>query len=82
MSVRLEVLWKHYSSYFMGAIVFLGGLQQFTTAVDGLPKWVGPLLAVAALVAKTIPQTPAPVPMVKGTPVEASYGESVMDASK
>lgn len=53
---KTEVLWKHYSSWFLGAIVALGTLHEFGLEIEGLPRWVTPVLAVCALVAKLIPQ--------------------------
>ena len=53
---KIEVLWKHYSSWFLGAIVALGGLQQAGIEIEGLPKWITTALAICALVAKLVPQ--------------------------
>ncbi len=56
MLKRLPVLWKHYSSYFLGAIVALGGIQQAGFEIEGLPKWITTALALCALAAKLVPQ--------------------------
>jgi hypothetical protein len=73
---KIEVLWKHYSSWFLGAIVALGALHEFGLEIEGLPRWVTPVLAVCALVAKLVRQAPAPV----GS--DPSYGESLDEARK
>jgi hypothetical protein len=58
----LSVLWKHYSSWILYAIIALGGAQQAGIQIDGLPKWICTALAICALVAKTVPQGAATPP--------------------
>lgn len=54
---RLHVLWRHYSSWCLYALIALGGLQEFAPALaDYLPRWVLVATAFAALAAKLIPQ--------------------------
>lgn len=75
---KIEVLWKHYSSWFLGAIVALGALHEFGLEIEGLPRWVTPVLAVCALVAKLVPQAPK-APVKTSDP---SYGEGLTEAAK
>lgn len=57
MKPRLEVLWKHYSSYLIYAIIALGSLQDYIPqVVEYVPRQVVVAIAVAALIAKLIPQ--------------------------
>jgi hypothetical protein len=72
------VLWKHYSSWFLGAIVAVGTLHQFGLEIEGLPRWVTPVLAVCALVAKLVPQSRLPTPVSS----DPSYGELLDEARK
>lgn len=73
---KIEVLWKHYSSWFLGAIIALGAVQEAGLEIEGLPKWITTALAVCALVAKLVRQTPQPL----GS--DPSYGESLDEARK
>lgn len=58
MKARLEVLWRHYSSWMIYAIIGIGGLQEFVPDLsEYLPKQIITGIAVAALIAKLIPQT-------------------------
>lgn len=58
MRSRLWVLAKHYSSYLLYAIITLGSLQEYSTSVsEYVPRWVLVVIAIAALISKTIPQT-------------------------
>ena len=75
---KINVLWRHYSSWFLGAIVALGALHEFGLGIEGLPRWVTPVLAVCALAAKLVKQ--APVNAAVGS--DPSYGESVDEARK
>lgn len=57
MTKRLYVLWRHFSSWFLYAIIALGSLQEFSVGLaDLLPRWVLVALAFAALAAKLFPQ--------------------------
>ncbi len=57
MIKRLHVLWRHYSSWLLYAIIALGSLQEFAVGLaDFLPRWVLVVLAFAALAAKLVPQ--------------------------
>ena len=58
---RLHVLWRHYSSWCLYALIALGGLQEASVPLaDYLPRWVMIALAFAALAAKVVPQTKPP----------------------
>ena len=56
MILDLKVLWQHYSSYFLTAIVVLGGLNEYVGEIAGIPHWITIVLAICALISKTIPQ--------------------------
>ena len=71
---QINVLWKHYSSWFLAAIVALGAMQEAGVQIDGLPQWATALLAVCALAAKLVRQAPPPAPPTGSDP---SYGESL-----
>ena len=73
---QINVLWKHYSSWFLGAIIALGALHEFGLQIEGLPQWITTALAVCALLAKLVRQAPNPL----GS--DPSYGESLDEARK
>jgi hypothetical protein len=55
---RLYVLWRHYSSWFLYAIIAIGGAQEFAIGLaDYLPRWSLILLAACAVIVKLIPQS-------------------------
>jgi len=59
MLERLEVLWKHYSSWFLYAIGALAAAQQdpaLAPYLALLPKKLMLALVLCALIAKVIPQ--------------------------
>lgn len=52
-----SVLWKHYSSYFLTAILALGTCWDYVPAVkEYIPRWLIIVLAVGGLVSKTYKQ--------------------------
>lgn len=58
---RLHTLFRHYSAWCLWALASVGGLWEFVPQFrEYLPSWVVPLLALAGLVAKLIPQGPKP----------------------
>lgn len=65
MTKRLYVLWRHFSSWFLYAIIALGSAQEFAFGLsDYLPRWSLVVLAVCAVICKLIPQKPLQQPTV------------------
>lgn len=58
MRRRFEVLWRHYSSWILYAIIAVGALPKEEIQALGLPAQITTALAVCALIAKLIPQKP------------------------
>ena len=54
---QIQVLWKHYSSYPLYAIIAVGGLYQYVAGIPQLPTWLVATLAIVSLICKLIPQT-------------------------
>lgn len=62
MKANLATLWKHYSAWALWILGAVGGLWQYVPEVrEYLPGWLVTALALAGLVAKLIPQVPAPL---------------------
>lgn len=55
---RLSILWRHYSSWLLYAIIAVGALPKEEIQALGLPSQLTTALAVCTLVAKLIPQKP------------------------
>lgn len=54
---RLYVLWRHFSSWFLYAIIVLGSAQEFAFGLaDYIPRWILVVLAVCAVISKLFPQ--------------------------
>lgn len=54
---RIRAVWHHYSTWALAALGAVGGLYEFIPAFrDDLPHWVIPVIAVAGLVGKLVPQ--------------------------
>ena len=54
---RLDVLWKHYSSWILYAIIAIGAIPKEEIQALGLPPRLVTFLAFCALAAKLIPQS-------------------------
>lgn len=77
MRDRINVLWKHYSSWLLYAIIAVGAIPKEEAMTLGLSPRLVSILAVCALVAKLIPQK-TKTEVLSANP----YGDSVMDSLK